>query len=69
MSIAKHIEVTSESTTSFDDAAANAIREAGKSINGIRQAWVQDMEIVVQDDGSFLYRTTCKITFVVGADG
>lgn len=65
MAIAKTIEVSSESTQSFDDAAANAIKEASKTIKNIKQLWVKDFEIVVQEDGSHLYRTGCKVTFVV----
>jgi len=65
MAIAKVIEISSESTTSFDDAAANAIKEVSKTVKHVKHAWVKDMEIYVQDDGSHLYRTNCKVTFVV----
>ena len=68
MSIAKTIEVSSQSTTSFDDAAVNAIKEASKTIKNIKHLWVKDFEINVQDDGSHLYRTNCKVTFVLGDD-
>lgn len=65
MAIAKVIEVSSESTKSFDDAAANALKEVAKSVNNVKHCWVKDMEIMVKDDGSYLYRTACKVTFVV----
>lgn len=65
MSIAKIIEVSSESTKSFDDAAANAIRDVGKTVKNIKHVYVKDFEIYVQDDGSHVYRTNCKVTFVV----
>lgn len=65
MSIAKTIEVSSQSTSSFDDAAANAIKEASKTIKNIKHLWVKDFEINVQEDGSYLYRTNCKVTFVL----
>ena len=65
MAIAKTIEVSSESTSSFEDAAGNAIKEASKTIKNIKHLWVKDFEINVQEDGSYLYRTACKITFVV----
>lgn len=64
--IAKTIEVSSQSTTSFDDAATNAIKEASKTIKNIKHLWVKDFEINVQEDGSYLYRTNCKVTFVLG---
>lgn len=65
MAIAKNVEVTSESNTSFDDAAANAIREVSKTVKNVKQAWVKDFEVRVNDDGSFTYRTNCKVTFIV----
>jgi flavin-binding protein dodecin len=65
MSIAKVIEVSSESTSSFDDAAKNAITEVSKTVNNIKHVYVKDFEIQVNDDGSHTYRTNCKVTFVV----
>jgi hypothetical protein len=65
MSIAKVIEVSSESTNSFDEAAANAVKEVGKTVKNIKHIYVKDFEIQVNDDGSHVYRTNCKVTFVV----
>ena len=65
MAIAKVIEISSESTNSFDEAAANAIKEVSKTVKQVKHVWVKDMEIYVQDDGSHVYRTNCKVTFVV----
>lgn len=68
MSIAKVIEISSESRTGFDDAAANAIKEVQKTIKNVRHVWVKDFEIYVQEDGSLLYRANCKVTFVIDRD-
>ncbi len=65
MAIAKVIEISSESTKGFDDAAANAIKEVAKTVKNVKHVWVKDMEIHVKDDGSYLYRTDCKVTFIV----
>lgn len=65
MAIVKHIEVSSESSTSFDDAAAAAVREVSKTVKNVRQVWVKDFEIRVGDDGAMTYRTNCKVSFVV----
>lgn len=69
MSIAKVIEVSSESTQSFEDAAQNAIKEVSKTVKNVKHVWVEGMEIYVEDDGSYLYRTNCKVTFVVNNPG
>ena len=65
MSIVKIIEVSSESSNSFDEAAKNAYTEASKTIKGINHVYVKDFEIVVGDDGKMTYRTNCKVSFVV----
>ncbi|MDX1532568.1 MAG: dodecin family protein [Rhodothermales bacterium] len=67
MSIAKVIEVSSESNKSFDEAAANAVKEVGRTVKNIKHVWVKDFEIEVKDDGSHVYRTNCKVTFLVNA--
>jgi flavin-binding protein dodecin len=65
MAIAKVIEISSESNKSFDDAALNAIKEVAKTVKDVKHVWIKDMEIFVQDDNSYLYRTNCKVTFLV----
>ena len=65
MAIAKVIEISSESPKSFEEAAANAIKEVSKTVKNVKHVWVKDMEINVKDDGSYLYRTNCKVTFIV----
>lgn len=67
-SIAKVIEVSSQSTESFDDAAKNAITEVSKTVKNVKHVYIKDFEIQIQDDGSHVYRTNCKVTFVVGSD-
>ncbi len=67
MSIAKVIEISSESTQSFEDAAQNALKEVGKTVNNVKHLWVKDMEIIVKEDGSYLYRTACKVSFIVNS--
>lgn len=66
MSIAKVIEVIAESTTSFDDAAVQAVKEAAKSVKNIKQLYVQDMQAVVENDEIVKYKVNAKITFVIG---
>ena len=68
MSIAKTIEVSSQSTTSFADAAQNAVREVSRTVNNVKHVWVESFEIEVRDDGSHMFRTHCKVTFVINHD-
>ncbi len=65
MSIAKTIEVSSQSTAGFSEAAQAAYNEVSKTVQNVKHIWVESFEMIIQDDGSFLYRTHCKVTFVV----
>jgi flavin-binding protein dodecin len=65
MSIAKVIEVTSNSTKSFDDAIRQGIARASKTVEGIKEAWIQEQVVKVEQDKVSEYRVHMKITFVV----
>jgi dodecin len=64
-SIAKVIEVIAESEKSWDDAAKNALREASKTIDDIKEIWISSMKAIVEKDKIVRYRITAKITFVL----
>jgi len=65
MSIAKVIEISSESPEGFDDAIRKGIAEAGTTVQGICNAWVQDQEVTVKDNRIVTYRVKLKITFAL----
>lgn len=69
MSIAKTIEVSSQSTAGFSEAAQAACDEVSQTVKNVKHVWVKSFEMLVQADGSFIYRTHCKVTFVVGPEG
>ena len=48
MSVAKIIEISSESPTSFEDAIVQGIARASKTIHGIKSAWVKEQHVVVE---------------------
>ena len=64
-SIAKVIEVIAESEKSWDDAAKNALREASKTIDDIREIWISSQKAIVEKNKIVRYRITAKITFVL----
>lgn len=63
-SVAKIIEISSQSTVSFQDAVEQGIKRASQSIKNIRSAWVKDQEVMVQDGKITGYRVLMKLTFV-----
>lgn len=65
MSVARVTEISATSTTSFDDAVANGISRATKTLKNVRSAWVQDMTVDVEDDRIATYRVNMKVTFVL----
>ncbi len=65
MSVAKIIELSSESPKSFEDAITQGITRAAKTIHGIKSAWVKEQNVVVEQGKIILYRVDLKITFVL----
>jgi hypothetical protein len=65
MSVAKITEITSTSKSSFDDAVADGIKRASKTIHGITGAWVADQEVVVKSGKIVEYKVRLKLTFVL----
>ena len=66
-SIAKVIEVIAESDKSWDDAVKNALAEAAKTVDDIKEIWVSGMKAIVENNKVVRYRLTAKITFVLKA--
>jgi flavin-binding protein dodecin len=67
MAVLKVIEVLSSSEKSWEDAAANAVKIASKTVKEIRSVYVQDMSAVVTKNNITEFRVTVKITFEVMA--
>ncbi|MGB5260261.1 MAG: dodecin family protein [Gammaproteobacteria bacterium] len=65
MSIAKVTEITASSKKSFEDAMQSGIKRAGKTLQNIQGAWVQEQSVVVKDDKITEYRVNMKVTFVL----
>lgn len=65
MSVAKHIEITADSTESFEDAIQQGISTASRTVKGIRSAWVKDQQALVEQDKITTFRVNLKVTFVL----
>ena len=67
MSIARITEIKASSTVSFDDAIKAGIERAQKPLSNVRAAWIENQEILVNDQGQITkYRVQMKVTFVLG---
>ena len=65
MSIVKVIEVIASSDKSWDDAAANAVKEAGKTVKNIKHFYAESMTAVVDNGKITEFRINGKISFVL----
>jgi flavin-binding protein dodecin len=67
-SIVKVTEVIAQSEKGFDDAVRNAVKEAAKTIRGIKSVWIKNLECKVEGDRIVEFRANAKISFVVEGD-
>ena len=58
MSVAKVTEIIASSTTSFDDAVAEGVKRADRTLKGIKSAWVKEQQVVVDGGKITEYRVT-----------
>lgn len=65
MSVAKIIELSCESTKSFEDAITSGIARASKTVHNIKGAWVKEQQVVIEGGKITLYRVDLKVTFVL----
>ena len=63
MSVYRVIDVIGTSTTSWEEAAADAIREAGTSVRDLRVAEIVKQDIHIGDGGELIYRTKIQLSF------
>jgi len=65
MSVAKVIEISSESTQSFEDAIRTGIMEASKSVRNIKSAWVNSQQAILDHGEAMKFRVDLKVSFLV----
>jgi hypothetical protein len=65
MSVAKVIEITASSPTSFAEAAKVGIAKAAETIHGIQSAWVSEERVVVENDQVTEFRVTMRVSFLL----
>lgn len=62
MSVYKVIDLIGTSTSSWEDAAASAVKTAGDSLRDLRVAEVVQQDIHIED-GTLTYRTKLRVSF------
>ena len=64
-SVAKVIEITAESSESFEDAIRHGIEKATETVHEIRSAWVESQQVKVEQGKVVAFRVDLKVTFVL----
>lgn len=65
MSVAKVTEISSSSTKNFEDAIADGISRANKTLDKVKGAWINEMKVDVEDGSIVKYRVNMKVTFIL----
>ncbi len=65
MSVAKVIEVSATSKTSFEDAINQGIARACDTIANVRGAWIKEQKVSVENGRISGYRVNMQVTFVL----
>jgi len=65
VSVAKVTEIIASSKKGFDDAVANGVSRADKTLKNISSAWVKDQSVQVEDGKITEYRVVLKVTFIL----
>lgn len=68
MSVAKVIEVSASSATSFEDAINQGISRASDTIDNVRGAWIKEQKVSIQNGKIVSYRVNMQVTFVLEGD-
>ncbi|MDH3208388.1 MAG: dodecin family protein [Gemmatimonadota bacterium] len=68
MSVAKVLELSAESSSSFDDALREGIKRASKTVSEIRGAWIENQEVIVEGGKITKYRVHMRVTFILKDD-
>lgn len=65
MSIAKVSEISSTSTTSFEDAIKEGIARADKTLRNVKSAWIKEQQVKVNGGSITEFRVNMLVTFVL----
>ena len=65
MSVAKNIEITSTSNTSFEEAIKKGIERASRTVDNLRGAWIKEQKINIEGGKAVEFQVMMILTFVL----
>jgi dodecin len=69
VSVYRVIDVIGTSKNSWEEAAAEAVRTASRSLRDLRVAEVVKQDIHVEEDGEITYRSRLQVSFKYESEG
>jgi flavin-binding protein dodecin len=65
MAVAKVVEISASSKTSFEDAIQQGIKRADDTIDNIEGAWIQEQKVTIKNGKIDEYRVNMRVTFIL----
>jgi flavin-binding protein dodecin len=65
MAVAKVMEISAASKTSFEDAIIQGLKRADDTIDNIEGAWIQEQKVTVKNGKIDEYRINMRVTFIL----
>lgn len=65
MTIAKIIEISSDSTKSFQDAIESGISRSERTLKNVKGAWIAEQKLTIDDGKITNYRVIMRVSFVI----
>lgn len=65
MAVARITEISATSDSGFEDAIAQGVARATKTLRNVRSAWVKEQRVEIENDEIVEYQVNLLITFVL----
>ncbi|MCI0637341.1 MAG: dodecin family protein [Gaiellaceae bacterium] len=65
MAVARVTEISSTSTTSFEDAIKSGLTRANETLRNVRSAWIKEQQVRVEGGSISEYQVNLLVTFVL----
>jgi flavin-binding protein dodecin len=65
MAVARVTEVSSTSTTSFEDAIKSGLDRAHKTLRNVKSAWIKEQQVRLDGGSITEYQVNMLVTFVL----
>ena len=64
MTVGRVTEITAISPTSFEDAIREAVASFSEQFRGVREAWLKESRVIIEDGNVTGFQVNLMVTFV-----